>query len=175
MNPIRIQQNLDNIEIGTCLDTNNDEVAYASFPSETRPEINHSTVMRLKDAEASCTCEGFKYRGHCKHVNSMKILAYQDKISDKQVALTLRLLQSYKVNIDKVPFIVSKNIHKLTKGEASIVIDALLKHLNPVQKEEVLLRVEKDIDDNDWEQYCDCGAELLTETEQRECICRGCR
>lgn len=59
------------MKINPILFTNVDTV-YGPFESDTRPGVRHYVFeWSTDDYKIFCTCEGWKYRQHCKHVDSI--------------------------------------------------------------------------------------------------------
>ena len=62
----------DTIRIKPILFTDVDTV-YGPFESSSRPDLKHYVFeWHTDEYKVFCTCEGWKYRQHCKHVDSIK-------------------------------------------------------------------------------------------------------
>lgn len=58
------------IEIPLPIAARDVEVVYGPLLSKSRPGVKHY-VFVLTDGSTKCTCEGYKYRQHCVHIDML--------------------------------------------------------------------------------------------------------
>lgn len=62
------------------------KTVYGPWESSSRPGLKHYTY-HMADGKFKCTCEGFSFRGHCKHVDQIQNALGEEDGEDFDVSM----------------------------------------------------------------------------------------